>query len=452
MSTISSTPVLESKSAKKRKAKVNPATTPPPAETPMDAKVNGTADHEAEANNSRQIRNSNKKLASITRTEAIINDAPGVSLDDLIKQKKINNDQKAQILKKPQIEAQLAQLEEQQKNFSEFAQDLEARHDKEKASLAEAHNAEIEKVKQEAVQGSSSASTMKVQEALRITCQFLHAVASHRQNEDLEENEKEAYEAVLHHLYQGNHASVETVTHLVEGREEKISDPNTSKTIDYTFAQLKASAVSTPCELAANADGDAVDDSEAAPVTEDTDEHEETETDQTVANAGLTELEDNAAVPIAEEATSEELLMAAPEQSSTTADAANAVAEASWNPEASMTTENTQTGEDWVQVPRDPAETETSATPAMNQSTTNWADEAGAAAEATATEEKGVVPISENDGFSEVRRDRGGRGRGGRGRGSDGRGRGRGRGGEFRGNRGGRGRGGPRGAAQVQAA
>lgn len=48
MSTISSTPVLESKSAKKRKAKVNSATTLPPAETSTDAKVNGTTDHEAE--------------------------------------------------------------------------------------------------------------------------------------------------------------------------------------------------------------------------------------------------------------------------------------------------------------------------------------------------------------------------------------------------------------------
>jgi len=222
---------------------------------------------------------------------------------------------------------------------------------------------------------------------------------------------------------------------VVQGTDDKVVS-NTGEELDYTFAQLKISAISTT-----------VDDADTQEMVEPAVEEpaaEEPSTDPTIANAGLTELEDTAAIPTA--ASEEEQPSAVPDQAST-AEPGNAVAESSWNPEASITTENTQTGEDWVQVPRDPAETETSApAPAAQQSTSNWADEAGAAAE-----ENSPTTVAENDGFSEVRRDRGGRGRGGRGRGSDGRGRGRGRG-EFRGRGGGRGRGGSRGGLpQVQA-
>jgi hypothetical protein len=96
-----------------------------------------------------------------------------------------------------------------------------------------------------------------------------------------------------------------------------------------------------------------------------------------------------------------------------------------------------------VQVPRDLAETETgvTATPAATvQATNSWAEEVGAAA--TNADEK---PAVENDGFSEVRRERG-RGRGGRGGRGEFRGRGRGgRDGHRGGGRGRDGQGGGRG-------
>lgn len=368
----------------------------------------------------------------------------------MVKQKKINSDQKAQILKKPQLEAQVAQLEEQQKNFNEFAQELEARFEKEKATIAQNHNAEIERLKEEAAQNSTGATEKKVKEALQVACQFLHAAAYQRQRDDVDESEKQAYEAVLFHLYQGNSTAIETITNIVEGKELNITEPSGDE-IDFTFAQLKISAMTTLSEDQADAQGsaetEAEAEAEAEAETETTPATEEVTTDPTIANASLTELEDTAAIPTSasEDNSQDDIPPAAPEQVSTTGEAANAVAENAWNPEASTATENTQTSEDWVQVPRDPAETETGALPAPQQSTSNWADEAGAAAE-----EKGSTPVSENDGFSEVRRDRGGRGRGGRGgRGFDGRGRGRGRG-EYRG-RGGRGRGAPRGAPQAQA-
>lgn len=47
LSVTSSTPIVESKSAKKRKAKgQGNSATPPPAETSTDNKVNGTGEHD----------------------------------------------------------------------------------------------------------------------------------------------------------------------------------------------------------------------------------------------------------------------------------------------------------------------------------------------------------------------------------------------------------------------
>lgn len=346
-----------------------------------------------------------------------------------MKQKKINQDQKAQLQKKPQIEAQLKQLQEQQKNFEEFAKELETKHDKEKASLQETHEAELQKAKDAATQQHTETSTTQVGDAIRTTCQFLHAVALSRSNDSLPAEELSAYEAVLNHLYQGNQIAIDTLTNLVEGSEDKITDATSDDTIEFTFAQLKASAEKAPSAISANIEDDEEDtkDTSATPAVQ-----EVPEVDQTIANAGLTELEDTTALPNTNEAATA-IPEAAPEQVSTTGDAANAVAEASWAPEQPLSA--SQTGEDWVQVPRDPAETETPHAPAPNTSGSNWADEVTVAAE-----EQGPTPvIAENDGFSEVRRERGGRG-GGRGRGEF-RSRGRGGRGEYRGQRG-RGRGG----------
>lgn len=434
--------VDNTKSAKKRRAKGSTATPPPRAETPVDVKVNGHVDVDGEnphiKETQKQIRNLNKKLAAVAKTEAIVNEHKGTSLDELVSQKKINADQKAQILKKSSLEDQLAQLENQHKVILDVIQDSETRFVKEKQDLVQSHQAEAEKVKEEATRDSNERTKSKVREALHITCQFLHAAAFQRQREDVEEIERSAYETVLFRLYQGNNTALDTLSNVVEGSNEKIVE-NGGNVLDYTYAQLKNSAMSTLGEGEDEAESQEAGDAPAA---------DEPTSDPTVANAALTELEDTTAVPTsaADDVSAVEASTAVPEQASTASEAANAVAESAWNPEASMTTNDTQV-EDWVQVPRDPAETETGTTaPAAQQSTSNWADEAGAAAD-----EQSGTPVSENDGFSEVRRERGGRGRGGRGgRGFDGRGRGRGRG-EFRGRGGGRGRGGPRGGPPAQA-
>lgn len=154
-------------------------------------------------------------------------------------------------------------------------------------------------------------------------------------------------------------------------------------------------------------------------------------TDPTLAHAGLTELQDTSVgartttTEIAPSALSQADQVAPPAQT-LVSDAANQVAEASYGP-TSMISSATTDG--WVEVPRDPAETETGlqATPA------NLDNNNGTAIQAN----------GQNGG-----RGRGGRGGRGGGEGFRGRGRGdfRGRG---RGGRGGRGRGGPNGHSAV---
>lgn len=140
--------------------------------------------------------------------------------------------------------------------------------------------------------------------------------------------------------------------------------------------------------------------------------------DPTLANAGLTELGDTSvsAVAAGPDASNETDQLAPPSQT-LVSDGANPVAQASFD--SSATSAAT---EGWVEVPRDPAETDTGleATPANVD-----------------------ADVKNND--TETGAKGGGRGRGGRGRGHGYRGRGRGdyRGrGDFRGRgRGGRGRG-----------
>ena len=162
-------------------------------------------------------------------------------------------------------------------------------------------------------------------------------------------------------------------------------------------------------------------------------------TDPTIAHAGLTEIDapveantngfsnnnDNPQVP---------------EASGIDAGAANAAAETGWDVKASVSSEQN----DWVEIPRDPAETETgnAATPAAMTSTQSWAEDVPLEQPPAYAQPSSAEA---GDGFHEVQHHH----RGGRGRGGQGEHRGGNRGGRgFRGDRGeggGRFRGGMRG-------
>lgn len=156
-------------------------------------------------------------------------------------------------------------------------------------------------------------------------------------------------------------------------------------------------------------------------------------TDPTIANAGLTELQDTtvSAAVETDHVTQATEPVVAPTQTSA-GDGANLLAESSWEPQAS----GTLTADGWVEVAH-PAEGETEpSTAGAAQGSTSWAEDVPT----------GAAP-AEGDGFEQVvhhQRQGSVRGRGGRGRGRGDGSRGRGGRGEFRG-RGRGGRGGERG-------
>ena len=180
-------------------------------------------------------------------------------------------------------------------------------------------------------------------------------------------------------------------------------------------------------------------------------------TDPTVAHAGLTEIDTPAEPPV--NGLSDHFdTPQVPEASNIDAGAANSAAETNWDVKPSISSE----ANEWVEVPRDPAETDTgnAATPAAMTSTQSWAEDVPSEQPPAFAQ---PVPAEASDGFHEVQHHRGGRGRGSQGehrggnrggrgfKGERGEGGGRGRGG-YRGDRGGgdgerrgRGRGGHRG-------
>jgi hypothetical protein len=171
--------------------------------------------------------------------------------------------------------------------------------------------------------------------------------------------------------------------------------------------------------------------------------------DPTIANAGLTEIDDLTTAEITNGADNLSIETAtAPAASSIDAGASNAAADSQWDPTKPGSQEEPLT-ESYELVPRDPAEVDN--VPQTTGNTQSWADETAEASYTEAAYNDLNASATTEDAFQEVTHHRGGRrggarggdrgdrgrgGRGGRGFRGDGRGRGRGRGngdGNFRG-------------------
>lgn len=167
-------------------------------------------------------------------------------------------------------------------------------------------------------------------------------------------------------------------------------------------------------------------------------------TDPTIAHAGLTEIDAETEQPASNGVSSHLDAPTVLNVANVDAGAANAAAESNWQAKLSTSGESGPDG--WIEVPRDPAETDTgvAATPAAMTSTQSWAEDVPV--EATPSPDANSSPLAANsgDGFHEVsHRGRGRTGsqgdyRGGGGRGNRGYRGNRGRDG-FRGDRGDRG-------------
>ncbi|KAK4962374.1 hypothetical protein LTR66_012672 [Elasticomyces elasticus] len=442
----------------------------------------------------KNIRNVNKKLNAMIKVDSILAENPDKSLDELVATRKINQDQKAQALKKPQLQSSLSQLEEQIATYKKFSAEFEARHTGERDSLVKSHQEELERVKEEtraefekernAMPKAEEMSRETLRKKLLVFSQFLRAAAAKRaQEEEAESDESKAFEGALLLVYGGDEKAVDAAESLIEGKEEQI--PHVDGTLgSVKYSQIREASLAHTPYAAEEAWAEAVADSSTPSANQQatqTANHEASISDPTLAHAGMTELQDTQVNGLT--STTEDT--SAPEQTTIDENAGNAAAEKAIAPAEDPMAES------FEMVPRDPAETETPHEKAGQGSTNSWADEAattetsaanaaGAGWDTTAKPEgngagdepsaqptnagkdaaRNAPPAAaageetkavDAEGFHAVEHRHRGRGgfRGGRG---DGEFRGRGRGGyRGRGDGEGRGRGGPRGGPPAPA-
>ncbi|EME48294.1 hypothetical protein DOTSEDRAFT_78332 [Dothistroma septosporum NZE10] len=478
----------ESKSARKKKAKAEAAaangTSTSPAPVPEtdsnDVSVapqgDDAGDHPYLKELQKQIRNITKKLTSMQKVDSIAAENPGVSVDDLVAQRKINNDQKAQLLKKPVLQAQLQDLNERYQHYRSFDTEYQTKFSKQREELTSQHEKSLEKIKEEARVEALSSSASELRKKLLTFSQFLRAAAAKRTiEEEADTDESRAFEGALLLVYGGDQKAVETAVNIIEGASERVPSIEGIE-LPVTFAQVKEASIDHAPFQHEEAWVDQVAQATSGEAPVELSDAPAATSDPTIANAGLTELEAPQENGVPAEAFAEPSSAVAV----SSGDAGNLAGER-WDTNAAGTSAGAEQGgleESYEIVPRPSEEVDVPAT-AQHQST-SWADEpvheaaAGVGnqagenwnvkapgeqadnslgaepAAANGWAEQSEAAAAANEGFSEVQGRRGGRG-GHRGRGADGEFRGRGRGGgNFRGNRGdgehrGRGRGGFRG-------
>ncbi|KAH4353469.1 hypothetical protein HBH98_006090 [Parastagonospora nodorum] len=426
VSKIQSMVTGESKSARKKKAKADVGGTAVPAAREQTSSETGAGGSEfagkingADSDNAyvrelqKNIRNINKKLSAMQKTDAIIEANPGVSLDELVATRKINADQKASAEKKPGLQAQRAQLEEQFGHFQKYGQEQDEKFAREKEILKKAHSSELDALRDTLKAEAVMEQKKLLKEKILTLSRFLRAAAARRQLEDDDSDLTKAFEGALLQVYGGDATAVLAAEKLIDGAEEGV--PSTEGImLGVTYAQVKQAALDEAPFAAEEAWVDEVAQAQSAPL------ETEAGSDPTITNAGLTEIDQDVA---AVNGSADAQISNAPAASSIEPEAANAAAEAQWDKQPAGSDDPLT--ESFEMVPRDPAETENPHVAAPVTSTQSWADDTPEPQATTGASAPG-------DGFHEVHHNRGGRGRGGH--------QGEGRGG-FRG----RGRGGPRG-------
>lgn len=288
------------------------------------------------------------------------------------------------MLKKPQLESQVRQLEEQLAQYRKIDDEYRARGAADKAKIEKDLTEKLEKEKADALVAATEKAAADVKtvqhDSLLVLSQFLRLAAARRSEDaDPSADENMALEGVLLNVYSGDENAVATMMKLIDGSDEKTRSvggdelqttcmssgtcfacEESNKVI--TVAQVKTASMAhvqalAPGEEAAPEVSEAPAELADAPVT-----------DPTVAHAGLTEI--NTTAP---QVNGHAEPISGVPNASVADDAANAAAESQWD----NTNEAAASPDDWVKVPRDPTETETglSATPAAAGPVQSWADD-----------------------------------------------------------------------------
>lgn len=156
---------------------------------------------------------------NVSKTDSLLAQHPGKSLEELVAEKIINTDQKAQITKKPALQAQLTQMEEQLALYQKVHDQYRSRAKADKAELEKS----LDKAKADAVGAAKQEFKKSQQEHLLVLSQFLRLAAYRREEaKDPESDESQAIEGVLLAIYAGDETAVASMLKLIEGSEEPI--------------------------------------------------------------------------------------------------------------------------------------------------------------------------------------------------------------------------------------
>lgn len=140
----------------------------------------------------------------------------------MVDEKKINNDQKTQALKKPALQASIAEIEEQIARYKEFATFYEQRLASQKAELENAYKQEMEALREKAANATPKVSKDDSNEKLLSLSKFLCTAAVRRISVNESTPESRAFEGVLAQVYGGHQDAVAAMQKLIGGSDEKI--------------------------------------------------------------------------------------------------------------------------------------------------------------------------------------------------------------------------------------
>lgn len=180
------------------------------------------------------------------KTDSLLAEHKGKTLDELVAAKILNNDQKTQILKKPGLQAQLATFEEQLVQYQRVHDQYASKAAAEKADFEKA----IEKVKSDAAAQAKQDSDEAFEGNLLLLSQFLRLAAYRREEaKDSESDESQAIEGVLLAIYNGDNSAVAAMTHLLNGASEQVL----SVAGERLESTCKFSTTTLPCKILTNA-------------------------------------------------------------------------------------------------------------------------------------------------------------------------------------------------------
>lgn len=227
----------ESKSARKKKAKAaetaasngtttnsSSAAVPKPSSQENSVAAENTGEqHEYIKELNKQIRNTNKKLQATQKVDSILQANPGVSLDDLVAQRKINQDQKEQAQKKPKLQAQLADLEERAEQYRAFDAKFQEQFAKQREDLTAEHERNTSKLREALTLEGTTNAEAELRKKLLVFSQFLRAAAAKRVvEEETDTEEGRAFEGALLLVYGGDDKAVDAALSLIEGSAEAV--------------------------------------------------------------------------------------------------------------------------------------------------------------------------------------------------------------------------------------